>query len=111
MDYKEGSVIYNEVIVKFADKEKRDLVASRGIKLAPYVDEKNKPTCGMRLQVPTRDLLPTFNMLNRYGFHLRRNEGENKKNNVRFDDYKQSLYLQVKLKNDKRGEWLTYDPD
>ena len=61
------------------------------------------------MEVP-RSLMPSFNMLKRYGFHLRKNEGKNK-SNIRFDDYKRSLFLQVKFDEDRSGEWFTYYPD
>lgn len=106
---KEGSLIYSEVMVELQDRSKRDFIASRGRKLAGYVDNDRKPTCGMRMEIP-EELVPTFNMLKKYGFYLKKHEGENK-NHVRFDDYKRSLYLQVKFKRDGDSDWINVYPD
>ena len=41
-----------EVIVVFVDVETRDRVCSYARNLAPYVDGNNKPTAGVRMDVP-----------------------------------------------------------
>ena len=106
---KESSLVYSEVVAVFPDQASRDFVATRGRKLAGYVNDQNKPTCGMRMEIP-QGLMPTFNVLKRYGFYLRRNDG-GCRNNVRFDDFKRSLLLQVKYGNNRDNEWINVYPD
>ena len=105
---KERSVIFKEVTVEFADKKTRDFIASRGSKLAPFMDGNNRPTCGMRMSVPEH-LEPAFRLLKRYGFHLKDTRNKGTRSNVRFDDYKKSLFLQVKFPDET--EWLHISPD
>lgn len=106
---KEGSIVYSEVVVVFRDRASRDYAATRGRKLANYIDERRKPTCGMRMEIP-QELVPTFNTLKKYGFHLRKNEKSNK-NHVRFDDFKRSLVLQVKFTGEEDADWISVYPE
>lgn len=101
------STVFSEVIVKFRDPTTRDRIASKGPRLSPFIDEKGRPTCGMRMDVPGF-LLPTFRLLRRCGFHMKKN-GEIVKHAVRFDDYEESIFLQVK--HDSEGEWINIYPD
>ena len=52
----------NEVVVKFFDKQKRDLVASSSPSLASRIDKEGKPTAGIRMEIPA-DLMDTFRLL------------------------------------------------
>ena len=48
-------------------------------------------------------LLPAFQLLQGYGFHLRKSEGSVKKH-VRYDDFKKCLFLQYKVGNKQGSE-------
>ena len=100
-------VVYDEVIVFFATPVIRDFVFKQGFRLAEYVDEERKPTCGIRINIP-EPMLPTFNMLQRYGFLLKRRHRGLKKY-IKFDDYKKSLFIQVRL--DMESEWMNVSPE
>ena len=106
-DARGGGVVYDEVVVCFADVETRDTVFRRGNKLAGYIDENRRPTCGIRLHI-TEKMKPAFNVLQRYGFLLKKKHPSLKKY-VKFDDYQRSLFIQVRL--EEGGEWLNVTPE
>ena len=105
---REEGVVYDEVVAEFRNPQIRDYIAARGPKMASYVDSDRKPTCGIRMEVPAH-LLPNFKLLKRYGFCLRRREG-NLKSHVKFDDYKKNLFMQVRFSGEGE-EWLNIYPD
>lgn len=105
---REKSLIYSEVSVEFGNIKARDFLASRGTFLADFIDDQRKPTCGIRMEIPD-SLMPTFRILKRYSFHLRKSNGRTK-DHIKYDDFKRSLFMQVKLPDDE-GEWLQVYPD
>ena len=93
-----------EAIVEFEDNVARDRVFACGPQLAGYRDKENKPTCGLRLQIPSH-LMGQFRVLESYAFKYRNkhNQGEVKKH-VKFDDFNNELFVQIKhLKDD---DWI-----
>ena len=88
-----------EVIVKFFDKQKRDLVVSSSPSFAKEVDREGKPTAGIRLEIPP-ELSDTFRLLHRFGTRLRARHGIGTKRHIKFHDYCGSLYANIKLPGD-----------
>ena len=109
IDDLKGGIIYDEVKVEFPNRTIRDFVASRGPKLADYTDRNRKPTCGIRMEVP-ESLMPTFKLLKRYEFHLRKSEETPVKCHIKFDDYKRSIFMQVRFKSEGE-EWMSVSPE
>ena len=101
------SVIFDEVIVQFEDTRLRDRVAGRGIRLAGFIDHERKPTCGIRMEVPSH-LLPAFRVLQRYSFSLKRKFPSMKKH-IKYDDFVRSIFLQIKI--DDSSEWMNISPE
>ena len=85
-----------EVIVRFFDKQKRDLVVANSPALSTCFDKEGRPTAGIRLEVPP-ELDDTFRLLSRFGTRLRARHGTGTKRHIKFDDYNGSLYSNVKL--------------
>ena len=54
------------VVVKFFDKQKRDLVMTSSPNLSSRFENDGKPTAGMRLEIPP-ELADTFRLLSRFG--------------------------------------------
>ena len=104
----EKHLIYDEVVVCIKDAGTRDKILLRGPRLSSYVDAHKKPTCGIRLEIP-HHLVPSFRILHRYGMNLRRRAGNQVKKYVKFDDFSERLFLQVKI--DEGGEWLNITPE
>ena len=94
---------YNEVVVTFSDKERRDEVFAARTKLGTYVDGDGKPTSGLRMQIPGY-LMPTFKILEAYGYELRGLHGPNFRRYIKFDEFERTLFLQVKFPN--IDEWF-----
>ena len=86
----------------------RDFVASRGPKLAPYFDTNRKPTCGIKMSVPGA-LLPIFKLLQNYSFELKNRKGSGIKRHIKFDDYRRTLFLQIKEPEDKKWTVISAD--
>ena len=101
------TTVYGEVLVTFQDDRTRDFVASRGAKLAGFVDERRKPTCGIRMEIP-EFLNHLFKIMKRYTYLLKK-ENPSVKSYIKFDDYKQSLYVQVKIREGM--EWVNIYPE
>lgn len=97
-----GDLVFDEVIVRFENSRIRDDILRKGPKLAGFIDGNRRPTCGMRIDVPPK-LLPTFNLLQKYGMAVKRKNPSAKKY-IKFDDYRKDLYIQVKLDLDE--EWI-----
>ena len=91
--------INDQVIVVFADKKERDLVLANSVHLASCVDRAGKPTAGTRLEIPI-ELRGTFRLLARFGTRLRARHGAGTKRHIKFDDYRGSLYTNIKLPGD-----------
>lgn len=85
-----------EVVVTFDTVEARDYVKSLAPNLAKYQDQ-----AGMRLQVPDH-LQKLFRALMNLSYDLKK-KNPGLKHSVKFDDYEQSLYMDVQLKKD--GPW------
>ena len=97
----------DEVLVRFFDKRKRDLVMSSSPRLADSVDPDGRPTAGIRLEIPT-ELDDTFRLLSRFGARLRARHGEGTKRHIKFDDYHGSLFANIKLPGD--ANWTRVTP-
>lgn len=95
-----------EVIVKFYDKQKRDLVVSNSPSLACRVDREGRPTAGIRLVVPP-ELDEMFRLLHRFGTRLRARHGVGTKRHTKFDSG--SVYTNIKLPGD--NAWTKVTPD
>ena len=88
-----------EALVTFFDKKKRDLVLTHSPSLASKVDSDNRPTAGIRLEIPP-ELNDTFRLLTRFGARLRARHGTGTKKHIKFDDFNASLFVNVKLPGD-----------
>ena len=100
------SVERDEVLVRFYDKTKRDIVASSSASLASKVDNDGRPTAGIRLEIPP-ELLGTFRLLLRFGTRLRARHGAGTKRHIKFDDFSGSLYTNIKLPGDQAWTRVT----
>ena len=101
-------VAFLEVIVQFVDMQARDDILMRGHMLAGYRSTDNKPTAGIRLEIPAH-LMGAFKTLEAFGFALKRRHGNQLKKHIKFDDYDESLFIQVGLRKDKQEtNWTTY---
>ena len=107
MSEKQSQVVHSEIIVAFENSRIRDEVASKGVNLAGYVDDKRKPTCGVRMDIP-KDLVPTFNVLFNYGISLKKKMGDKLKKHIKFDDFSKSLFLRVKIGEE---DWFSITPE
>ena len=97
-----------EVLVTFSSFVTRDKVMGSAAKLATFVDKDNKPTAGLRLEVPSR-LQPVFRTLFKFGQALRTRHGAGLKRHVKFDDASLSLIMNVKLPGDDHWSPVSYE--
>ena len=88
-----------EALITFFDKKKRDLVLTHSPSLASKVDSDNRPTAGIRLEIPP-ELNDTFRLLTRFGARLRARHGAGTQRHIKFDDFNASLFVNVKLPGD-----------
>ena len=104
-------VAFMEVLVEFTDNYARDDVLARGPMLADYRDDDNKPTAGIRLDIP-QHLMGVFKTLEAFGFALKRRH-QGLKKHIKFDEYLENLYIQVGLKKmgEEETEWASYTPE
>ena len=100
--------IHQEVCVRFGSRTERDNIAMRGAKLAGYIDEKGRPTAGMRMDVPTH-LNDTFRALREVAFGVRSTHGRRSKTHIKFDDLHRDLYLEVRLEGERA--WTRIDSE
>ena len=100
--------IKNEVIVRFRNNRVRDMIMSHSVNLATCVGPDGRPTAGTRLEIPD-ELKSTFRLLYRFGTRLRARHGEGTKRHVKFDDFCDSLYTNVKLLGDTK--WTRVTPE
>lgn len=93
-------VAYLEVLVEFVDCYARDDILMRGPMLASYRDTAEKPTAGIRLDIP-QHLMGSFKTLEAFGFGLKRRHGKGFRKHIKFDDYTEKLFIQVGM---RRGD-------
>ena len=96
----------DEVIVTFFDKDKRDLVISSSPSLSSKFDREGRPTAGIRLEIP-EELTETFRLLSRFGTRLRARHGAGTKRHIKFDDFRGTLYTNIKLPGDNTWTKVT----
>ena len=102
-----------EVLVEFTDDFARDDILSRGPMLADYRDHNNKPSAGIRLDIP-QHLLGVFKTLEAFGYALKRRHGAAFRKHIKFNEYARALYIQVGIKDqksDERIEWRDYSAE
>lgn len=100
--------IRDEVIVRFFDKRKRDVVFSNAPGLATAIDGDGRPTAGLRLEIPP-EMDDTFRLLSCFGTRLRARHGDGTKRHIKFDEFAGSLYANVKLLGDTT--WTRVTPE
>ena len=100
--------VKGEALVTFYDKKKRDLVLTHSPSLACKIDGENKPTAGIRLEIPP-ELDDTFRLLTRFGARLRARHGAGTRRHIKFDDFNASLFTNVKLPGDVNWTRVTAD--
>ena len=99
--------IHNEVRVTMNRQWAREHIASKGRMLADYVDSENRPTAGIRMDIP--DFLATdFRTLDRYGVRMRNTHGKLTKKYVKYDESNLSLILELRLPGD--SAWMKITP-
>ena len=103
-----GPGVKLEVLVLFKSEMCRDTVMGAAAKLATFIDDRRRPTAGMRIEVPTR-LQPVFRTLYRFGQSLRSRHGAGTRRHVKFDDAALTLYLNVKLPGDERWSRVSFE--
>ena len=97
-----------EVIVAFDCVETRDRVVSYARNLGSFVGPDNKPTAGIRPEVPSH-LGGVHCALLQYGHDMRRRYGTSFKRNIRFDDADHTMVIDVLIPghDNPRNEWVT----
>lgn len=100
------SKVVDEVIVVFNSVGIRDTVTSYARNLAAWVDDKNDPLAGIRLEIPDH-LAGIHKNLKIYGGLLRKEHGVGLKRNIRFDDTALTLHMDVKLPGS--DDWINVD--
>ena len=103
-------VAHMEVVVDFVDNYARDDILMRGPMLSEYRDSTNKPTAGIRLDIPSH-LMGIFKTLESFGFALKRRYGEKLKKHIKFDEFDHTLYIQVGLKEESETNWTDYSAE
>ena len=84
---------------------------TRGPMLADFRDEANKPTAGIRLDIPGY-LMGAFKTLEAFGYALRRRHGTSFRKHIKFDELLLSLYIQVGVKIENEDvDWSIYTPE
>ena len=97
-----------EVVVVFADTYARDDILSRGPMLSEYRSNTNKPTAGIRLEIPGH-LMGSFKTLEAFGFALKRRHGDEFKKHIKFDEYAGNLFIQAGIKKGEEAvQWTSY---
>ena len=97
-----------ELLVLFSDSYARDLVLSYAKNLASFKDHLNKPTAGVRIDVPN-SLLTVKRALDQYGYTLRTDLGPNFKRNIKYDDAQRTLVMDVKYPDKPKWERISYE--
>lgn len=103
-----GPGVKQEALVMFRDSGHRDNAMGASGKLSEFIDATNKPTAGIRIEVPPR-LRATFRVLFRYGQNLRTRHGPGTRRHIKFDDALQTLFLNIKLPGDERWSRVSFE--
>ena len=98
--------VHHETVITFKNAATRDFVMGHAYNLAQHVDENNKPTAGIRMEIP-HHLLSQFHDLQNYARDLHTKHGTGFKRNIKFEDREENLFMYVKLPNSE--EWLFVD--
>ena len=96
----------DEALVVFKDQLVRDNVSRRAPNLSECFDSERNPTAGIKMEIP-QYLLGVFNLLQDHGHELKRKFGEGFKRHVKFDDFNQSLFLEVKFPGNEKWHIVT----
>ena len=96
----------DEVLVVFNNVRTRDLVASYASNLADF--RHQTPPVNFRMEFPDH-LRGVFRTLESHGHLLRGRLGKGMRRNIKFDDQKKSLYMDIFDPNNQ--DWLRIDPE
>ena len=101
-----GGQNQNEILVLFSDIETRDRTVSYARNLAPFIDQKGKPTAGVRFDIPDH-LTGVHKSLLQYGHALwaKHNKDPDFKRNIRYDDTEKTFVMDIKFPS--KLEWVT----
>ena len=103
-------VAYMEVLVEFTDAYARDDIFARGPSLASYHDDANKPTAGIRLDIPSH-LMGAFKTLESLGYKLKKKHGVSFRKHIKYDEFEENLFIQVGVKFENEDvDWTNYNP-
>ena len=94
--------------MEFTDSDTRELILSYARSLAHYIDNENKPTAGIRMQVSDY-LEGTYKLLENHGFQIKAQHGMGTRRIIKFDLIEKSLMLFYKLPFEE--EWYRVTPD
>ena len=104
-------IAYLEVLVEFVDTCARDDILVRGPMLAEYRDSTNRPTAGLRLDIPSH-LMGVFKTLEAFGYALKKRHQVNFRKHIKFDEFAETLYIQVgRREEDGDMDWTEYTAD
>ena len=103
-----NATAFLEICVTYQNVDDRDYVMAKARNLGELVDDKGKPTAGMRMEVPGY-LMSVFRDLNNYAYLVRKSGGKGSKTYTKFDDTSRSLYLEVKIPSS--DSWLRITPE
>ena len=98
------SKIKDELLVVFANVRVRDMVASYASNLSAW--KNASPPVNFRMEFPDH-LAGVFRTLDNFGHVLKERLGKATKRNIKFDDVKHTLYMDICPENEK--EWLRVD--
>ena len=98
------SKIKDEVLVVFSSVRVRNMVASYTSNLAEW--KGSVPPINFRMEFPDH-LAGVFKTLDSYGHVLKGKLGKTTRRNIKFDDTKKTLYMDICPHNEK--EWLRVD--
>ena len=91
-----------EMLVRFKDCDKRDLIYTFARNLESHADKNGKRTAGLKIDVPAH-LKEVFRTLDTHG-HLLKLKHKDLKRHVKFDDELLTLCLDVKIDRDSPWE-------
>ena len=98
--------VKDEALVVFQSAAIRDTVCSYARNLGGWIDNKNNPTAGIRLEIPDH-LYGMHKDLKIYGSILRTEHGQGLKRHIKYEDTTQALCMDVKLPDTE--DWLRVD--
>ena len=102
-----GQRVHNEIRVQMSRPWARDHIASKGRLLSEYVDQENRPTAGIRMDVPDF-LAADFKTLDRYGLRMKNTHGKGTKRYIKYDEPNLGLILELRMPGD--FTWLRITP-